>query len=125
MDVLGINSKLYIMRNLRNFLAVAIMLLTYTTSVAMVQDGVDVENPLSIVAYLTPFIVFGAVQLVKIIKPLVPAWLLGVIVPGISAGVAFLQTATENADSWLTQFGLGLAATFVHQIYKQLIGAGK
>lgn len=110
------------MRNFKNLVIVTFMLFVYGSALALGQE-VDPSDAGSVVAYLTPFIVFGAVQVVKLIKPLIPIWILGIIVPGLSAAVAFLQTATDNADSWLIQFGLGLAATFVHQIYKQLTTA--
>lgn len=90
----------------------------------MAQSDVDVSNPLSIVAYLAPFIVFLVTQIVKWIKPLLPSWILGVIVPGLSLAVAYLMGLAENPElAFLPQFLLGLASTFVHQLYKQLTSA--
>lgn len=81
---------------------------------------VDVTNPASLVALLTPIIVFASIQLVKLVKPMLPGWILGLLVPGLSTLAAYLTNLMGEPDmSFLVQVILGFAATFVHQLIKQ------
>lgn len=84
-------------------------------------NELDVTTPVGAITALTPFIVFAGVQLIKFIKPIMPVWLLGILVPGLSALVVWVTGMLGTPDlSWFAQFGLGLVATFIHQIIKQL-----
>lgn len=75
----------------------------------------------TIVEWLTPFIVLAATWLVRVVKPNIPGFWTLTVVTALSGLVTWLTNLLAAPDmSWLSQFGLGLAATFVHQIYKQL-----
>lgn len=102
------------------FLLLAILMVLPLSLLAQ-ETGADVTNPADAVALLTPFIVFAAIQVFKLVKPILPAWILGILVPGLSALAVYLTNLLGAPDvSWIAQFGLGLAATFVHQVIKQL-----
>lgn len=102
------------------------MALLFTVSIfAMGQDSpeVDVNDASSLVTYLTPFIVLGATWLIRLVKPSIPGWATMVVVLLLSSATTFLTNTLGNPDlGWLQQFGLGLASTFVHQIYVQFKG---
>lgn len=75
----------------------------------------------TIVEWLTPFIVLAATWLVKVVRPNIPGFWTLTVVTALSGLVTWLTNLLAAPDlSWMAQFGLGLAATFVHQIYKQL-----
>lgn len=99
-----------------------LILLCFTPIFAMSQDGdVDVSNPASLVAYLSTFIVLGATWIVDKIAPSIPGWSTLIVVAGISAVLTWITNALANPDlSWIAQFGLGVASTFIHQVYKKL-----
>lgn len=87
---------------------------------AFTETPVDLNEPSSVVAYLSTFIVLIATWVVKLAKPSIPGWATVLVVAGLSSGLAFLTNALGNPElSWWAQFGLGLAATFVHQISVQ------
>lgn len=97
---------------------------TYAGTVLMVQTEVDFTDPGSLVAYLSTFIVLAATWLFKKVAPSIPGWSTMLIVAGISALLTYLTNSLLNPDlSWLAQFGLGLAATFVHQLSIQFSGS--
>lgn len=91
---------------------------------AQTDGGVDINDPASVVAYLTTFITLAAVWAVKKLKlPIEGQWTL-LIAAALSAIVTFITNKLGNPDlSWLAQFGLGLASTFVHQMYLYFTGS--
>ncbi|HUI32007.1 MAG TPA: hypothetical protein VLY84_00190 [Dysgonamonadaceae bacterium] len=114
---------------MKKFTVVLLMLLAtvvaYPATYAVTQLEVDFSDPISVVAYLTTFIVLVATWLVKKIKPSMPGWLVLMIVTGLSALVTYLTNLLGTPDlSWMAQFGLGLAATFIHQLSVQFSGGG-
>lgn len=90
----------------------------------MAQDVVDPGGDMSIeniIIYLTPFLVFGVGQLVKLVnKNIKGVWLL-MLVAASSGVLAWITDLTSLPDlSWLLQFAYGMLSVVVHQFYKQL-----
>lgn len=83
------------------------------------QNGeLDVSDPASVIAQLTTFITLAAVWVVKKIAPKIPGTWTLLVAAALSGGVTWLTNMLGNPDlSWLAQFGLGLASTFLHQVY--------
>lgn len=104
------------------FLLLAVVLLFTTGLYAMgVQNEVDISNPASLVAYLTPFIVLAVTWLARIIKPGIPGWATMVVVMILSTAVTWLTNQLGNPDmTFIQQFLIGLGATFVHQFKQQI-----
>lgn len=101
------------------FILLAFLMVTPLTIFAQTED-IDVTNPSSLVALLTPILVFASVQVVKWAKPMLPGWILGLLVPGLSTLAAYLTNLWGEPDtSFIVQVLLGLSATFVHQVIKQ------
>ncbi len=97
----------------------ATMLLFFVSPVfGMSQDSdVDLTNPASLVAYLSPFIILAATWLFKKMIPLLTGTWTLVFVLALSALLTFVTNALGNPDAtWLSQFGLGLASVFIHQL---------
>ena len=87
----------------------------------MTQDVVDPSDPGSLVAYFSTLIVLGATWVFNKVLPSIPSWSTLLIVAGLSAVLTWLTNSLANPDiSWLAQFGLGVASTFIHQFYKKL-----
>ena len=93
---------------------------TYAASTSLFQTDIDMSDPASVVAYLTTFIVLASTFVFKKMAPAIPGWAVMMIVTGLSALVTYLTNQLGSPDlSWVAQFGLGLAATFVHQLSRQ------
>jgi len=78
--------------------------------------------PTELIAVLTPVVVFGAVQLLKLVLPKIPGWaLLAIVVPVLSAVVAWIsQIIVGGVIGFWAQVGLGLLAVFVNELLKQI-----
>lgn len=99
---------------------------TFAAVTTAFQVPVDISDPGSIVAYLTTFIVLAATQVAKFAVTKIPGWGVMMLVTGLSALVTYLTNLLAAPDmSWLAQFGLGLAATFMHQLSVQFSGSKK
>jgi len=73
-----------------------------------------------LVIFLTPIIVLLVTMLVKVVKPLIPGWLLLTVVTLLSGLLTFISElliAPEN--TWLIQFLLGMLAVVIDQFIKQ------
>lgn len=104
------------------FLLLLVMFLFSAVAVAMpeVAQEVDIQDPSSIVVYLTPFIVLAATYLIRLVKPSIPGWATMLVVLAFSTLTTFLTDLLANPDiGFFAQFGLGLASVFVHQLQKQ------
>lgn len=96
------------------------LLFTALPVMAQTAQDVDVNDPASVVAYLTTFIVLAVTWLVRKLRPSIPGWATMLVVVGLSSAASYLTGLVGNPElGWLAQFGLGLASTFVHQLYKQ------
>ena len=74
-----------------------------------------------IIFALTPFIVYGVGELIKIIKPKIKGVLLLSLLAASSGIIAWITQLAANLDAtWLAQFGFGLLSVFVNQFFKQL-----
>lgn len=87
----------------------------------MAQDVTGGEMGIEqIILYLTPFIVYGAGLVVKLVKPHIPGWAMMGFVGALSAAVVWITNLTLNPDlSVLLQFTFGLLSVFIHQLFKQ------
>jgi hypothetical protein len=73
-----------------------------------------------ILAILTPLIVFGVTQLVKLLMPkLTGAGIVGFVVPLLSLIQSWVATAIKPDMSYWMLVLLGLLAVFVNELYKQ------
>lgn len=110
------------MKPIKNLLILTFMLFVTTSMFALSQDApVDYSDPNYWVITVTPLLVLGASALLKYVLPKIPGVLMLTIVAAVSALLAFLNTSLLSPDlNWLESFGLGISATFIHQIYKQL-----
>lgn len=74
-----------------------------------------------ILLWLTPFIVWVVTELVKLIKPLLPGWVLvTIVVPSITIILTALSSVVIPNEKPILQFVLGLLAVFLSQLKKQL-----
>ncbi len=110
------------MKKLNMFILTILLILLFIPALAMAQDvepdvGMNVGQ---IIVYLTPFIVFGVGQLVKLVNDKIKGvWLL--VLVGTSSGVlAWITTSAAGAETWLLQFAYGMLSVIFHQFYKQI-----
>jgi len=79
--------------------------------------------PTELIVVLTPVVVYLAVQLFKVITPVLPGWVLvSIVVPIASALIAWitqLLSAGGDVGFW-AQVVLGLLAVFINEIIKQI-----
>lgn len=104
------------------FLLLAVLLFFGGVAFAMPEmvQEVDVQDPASLVVYLTPFIVLAATYLIRLVKPSIPGWATMLVVLAFSTLTSFLTDLLANPDiGFFAQLGLGLASVFVHQLQKQ------
>jgi hypothetical protein len=74
-----------------------------------------------IVLSLSPFLVFGATELVKLIFKSLPGWaVVSIIVPVLSLAVTFVAQYLAGLDSFLLQAIVGLLAVFLNELMRQL-----
>ncbi len=74
-----------------------------------------------IIFNLTPFIVYGVGELIKVVKPKVKGVVLLMVLAASSGIIAWVnELATSPDTSGLLQFGFGLLAIVVNQFFKQL-----
>lgn len=108
---------------MKKLLFVFALLLMFTTSAfALVEvQEADVTDPNALVALLNPVIIFIALQGVKLIKKIAPGWLLGLIIPGLSALGAYLVGLVSPDSSFILTFVLGFGSTFIHQLKVNLL----
>lgn len=113
------------MKNLKIFLSLA---LVFFTLAIFAQDGTVPEEvvPETIVVWLTPFVVLGVTFLIRLAKPLIPAWATMVVVSLLSAAVAWISNYTGAAGetSFLMQTLIGLLSVVINQAYRAFVGGG-
>lgn len=110
------------------FLFTMLLLLTIVPIFAFTQDNgsvPDVTQPGNIVLLLMPAITWLAVEIVKRVLSalggtIAGKWILGLLVPGLSALAAYLLTLYSPDTSFFLALLLGFASTFVDQLIKQL-----
>jgi hypothetical protein len=75
-----------------------------------------------LVSLLSPLVVFAATELVKKVSPKISGWILVMlIVPLLSVAVAWVtEILLVPGLSFWAQFGYGLLAVFVNELFKQL-----
>ena len=99
-------------------------LMLFTISIfATTQDVGTNPEPLTIIGWLTPFIVLVATWLFRKVAPKIPGWSTMIIISGLSAAVAWVTNISGLSDmSFLTQTLYGLLAVFINQMYRQFTG---
>lgn len=97
-----------------------LMLLLFVPLMAQDVTGSDM-NIENIIIYLTPFLVFGVGQLVKLVnKNIKGVWLL-MLIAASSGIIAFVTDLTTTPElSWVLQFAYGMLSVVVHQFFKQI-----
>lgn len=74
-----------------------------------------------IITLLMPLIVFGATELVKVVNRNISGVLVvAVVVPGLSALIAFIGTLITPEATWLVNFVVGFISVFVNELIRQL-----
>jgi hypothetical protein len=115
------------MKTLKNLFTL-LLLLAVVPVFALTQDVPDVTNPASLVVLLMPAITWLAVEAAKKISTLLGnagiagGWILGLIVPGLSALLAYLLTLVSPDASFGLAFVLGLGSTFINELILKVKG---
>lgn len=89
--------------------------------IMLLQEGVNISDPSQLIVLLNPIIVYLAIEVAKLVKTIVPTWLLGLAVPLLSAAGAYLVNMMFDANFVVT-FALGFASTFIYELVKRLKG---
>ncbi len=106
------------------FLVLALLLIATPIYALALQDVPDVTDTSQLVLLLMPALSWVAVEVAKAIKKaatstgIAGGWLLALVVPGLSALLAYVATLINPDLSWLAAFGLGLGSTLLDQIIK-------
>jgi len=76
--------------------------------------------PIEIILLLAPIVVYAVTFVVRWALPKIPGWaIVSVVVPVLSAIVAWVATMINPEASFLLQVILGLLAVFVNELIKQ------
>ena len=105
---------------IKQLLLLIIMVLMITPLVAQTvpEGGMNMEQ---LILYLTPFLVYAAGELYKLVAPNIKGVLLLVLVSASSGIIAFVTSLAANPEyGWTGQFVLGLMAVVVNQFFKQV-----
>lgn len=101
-----------------------IMLLLIVTSATMLfAQGEPTPDPTvnEILGYLSPLVVLLITAIVRKWFPDTSGWIIVMLlVPGISAALAFLATVLVPGMTWLQTFLLGLLSVLLNELRKQL-----
>ena len=82
--------------------------------------------PDALINILFPLVVWAITELIKKFGPTIPGWVIvSVLVPALSAVIAYIGTLVVPESTWLVSFVLGFLATFVRELIKQLSQIGK
>lgn len=102
-------------------LTLMLMMLSLTPLFALQDDtgGFEVSQLLTL---LNPAIVFFAIQLAKKVTLINSTVILAILVPGLSLLGSWLVSLIVPDSSFFVTFIVGLASTFVYELYKQLSG---
>lgn len=77
-------------------------------------------NMAQLIIYLTPFIIYGAAETVKVVKPHITGVFLLVFIGASSGMIALVTQLAANPEyGWTGQFFLGLVVVYVNQFFKQ------
>lgn len=78
-------------------------------------------NMAQLILYLTPFLVYGAGELYKLVAPSIKGYVLILLVGASSGIVAFVTSLAANPEyGWTGQFLFGLMSVVVNQFFKQV-----
>ena len=105
---------------IKQLLLLIIMVLMITPLVAQTvpEGGMNMEQ---LILYLTPFIVYGATEVIKLVKPKIKGVVLLMLLGGSSGIIALVTSLSLNPEyGWTGQFALGLVTVFINQFFKQL-----
>lgn len=103
--------------------ALMFLALFFTTPMFALQEDTGGFEISQLLTLLNPAIVFFAVQASKKIIAFNSTVILAVLVPGLSLLGSWLIGLVVPDTSFFVTFLVGLASTFVYELYKQLSGA--
>lgn len=111
--------------NLKFLLTIVALVLAVPVFALVSQEVPDITDPSNLVVLLMAPITWLAVEAAKLIKKLIGGsiaggWILGLIVPGLSALGAYILTLVVPDAPFLVALGLGLASTFVDQLIQKI-----
>jgi len=73
-----------------------------------------------LLTYCTPFLVFIATWIVAKVKPLIPGWMILIVVTGFSGLLTFVtELLATPGQTWLIQFLLGMGSIILSQFIIQ------
>lgn len=84
----------------------------------LIQDASGILDQLA--PLLNTIAVWLAVKGVTALKKVAPLWILGILVPGFSALGAWIAGLISPDSNFIVTLLLGFAATFVHEVMKNL-----
>ena len=106
---------------MKSFLMVFMLLFTMVCFGQETAETVDFTSAESIVIWLTPLVVLGVTAGIRAIAPKITGIATLLIVSGLSGVVTIVTQMSMNPEnSWLEQFGAGLLAVVINQVWKQL-----
>lgn len=89
--------------------------------IAQANPVEDPVTPIMVIQYLAPLAVLGATWLIRLVKPSLSGWVIVyLIVPALSALLAWLATLVLQDVSFLTQVAYGLGSIILMELLKQL-----
>ena len=112
--------------SIRNYLIMTMLLFFTLTTYASVVQEIPPEGITAgyLLTMLAPVITLGITGLIRVVRPMIPAWATVLWVAGLSMAVAFVAEkmgALENS-SLLVQFGWGLLSIVINQFYRAFTG---
>ena len=76
----------------------------------------------TLIGLLTPLVVYGVTEIVKITLPAIKGWgIVAIVVPALGfAATLVTNLVTTAGPAWYVQFGLSLLAVFVNEMLRQV-----
>lgn len=113
--------------NFKNFLIMAILMLATMTSWAIGVQDPPPEGGITagwLLTTLAPLITLGVTYLIRLAKPLIPAWATVLVVAGLSTAVTWIADLLGALGdvSFFEQFVYGLLSIVINQFYRAFTG---
>ena len=108
------------MKNLKFVFALMLFMGMTLTAFAFQEGGIELGDPTSLVAWLSPLIVWGVTAIARPLLKL-PGWVtLSIAVPLLGFALTYFTTGLDADSGWIMQFGYTLTATFIQELKKKL-----
>lgn len=108
---------------MKKFFIFALMAMFFVTGVYALQDGgPEIGDANTLITWLAPIIVWVVGLVAKPLMKIPGFVMLTIVVPLLSAAMAWFATQQGGDLPWLTQFALGFGAVFIDQLKKKLQG---